>query len=348
MKKTYDLVFVVNLPAFYKINLFNRISENRNIVVIFLASASRIRSDDYYGKKKKFDHHYLYQGLLEERPITRTVFELLKYLIGIKYKRLVVNGWDEPEYWAGVMMSRKSRNGVIVESSGYESKISGIKAYLKRCFLNKIDFAIASGESHLQLIRSLGFKGKSFISGGVGLLNKDKFNRAYRPFRGRYLYVGRLAPEKNVDRLIRVFNLMPDRSLTIAGTGPLENDLKKIAGGNISFIGHIPNHELDKIYDEHDVFILPSIAEPWGLVVEEALFHGLPVIVSRTCGCANPIVEESSAGLLFDPFSTQDLKEKVEEISRPEVFSFTKRMIAEFNFKQRDEGQIRAYLSGLE
>lgn len=62
----------------------------------------------------------------------------------------------------------------------------------------------------------------------------------------------------------------------------------------------MPNAQLNALLCAHDVLILPSIAEPWGLVVEEALAVGLVVLVSQACG-ARVLVENGVNGFVFEP-----------------------------------------------
>lgn len=84
--------------------------------------------------------------------------------------------------------------------------------------------------------------------------------------------------------LIKAFN-ENGKPLTIIGTGSKEAEYKALAKSNITFLGFVDNNKLKDIYVNCDCFILPSNSEPWGLVVEEALYNGLPVIVSDMVGC---------------------------------------------------------------
>jgi glycosyltransferase involved in cell wall biosynthesis len=55
------------------------------------------------------------------------------------------------------------------------------------------------------------------------------------------------------------------------------------------------------VYGLADALVLPSLSEPWGLVVNESLAAGTPVIVSQRCGCVPELVREPAAGFAFDP-----------------------------------------------
>ena len=75
--------------------------------------------------------------------------------------------------------------------------------------------------------------------------------------------------------------------------------LKKHNFKNISVEKHVPNDQISRLFSRHDVLILPSQQEPWGLVVEEAIAHGLPVIVSDKVGCHSEVVNHKSNGYVF-------------------------------------------------
>jgi len=120
--------------------------------------------------------------------------------------------------------------------------------------------------------------------------------------------VGRLDAEKGVDILLEAFARIAKGEaihLCIAGSGTLSEGLKSRAkelsiSGQISFVGYVENPALAALYKSADIFICPSLYEPFGLVVLEAMLQGLPVIVSNTGGLKE-IVTHESTGLLFDP-----------------------------------------------
>lgn len=156
----------------------------------------------------------------------------------------------------------------------------------------------------------------------------------------RYIYVGRLIDVKNVRLLIEEFN-RNNKPLSIVGTGELENELRACAKGNITFMGFIANEKLGKVYQAHDVFILPSKYEPWGLVVEEAIYWGIPVIVSDKVGSSIDIVKNLGTGCIFHSDDINSLHQSIERIEK----NYTKYKIAvdNVNFEDRKHQQIEAY-----
>jgi glycosyltransferase involved in cell wall biosynthesis len=126
-------------------------------------------------------------------------------------------------------------------------------------------------------------------------------------WRQRYLllYVGRLAGEKRVDVLIEALRGLSTRrsdiGLVIVGDGREREPLGRLAQGmpNVYFAGFQDQPALPKYYGAADLFVLPSVHEPWGLVVNEAMASGLPVIATRKVGAAHDLIIEGENGYLI-------------------------------------------------
>ena len=333
------MIYITNLPSFYKINLFNRIAKKRKLLVVFTHENSTMRNSDFYNGLREFE----YCSLANKSIISKMIF-IYKLLRASSYQQLLIEGWYQPIYWFAVFISPRKKNRVVVESSIWESKTVGFKSFFKKFFLKRISMAYVSGKSQADLCKALGFNGKHLITKGVGIFNI----KPQPPFKEKaevkkFIYVGRLSPEKNLTYLIETFNQLHELELNIIGFGPQEQFLKSIAKENIIFHGAVPNSELYKFYQENDVFILPSKIEPWGMVVEEALNNGLPVIVSDKVGCAEEIVNESN-GIVFkltDPNSLMKAIEKVQDVT---YFNLLRSNISGMDFEELAEEQVNCYL----
>lgn len=183
------------------------------------------------------------------------------------------------------------------------------------------------------------------MTGSVGIFNKPHrtFVTAHDPL--RYLYVGRLVEVKNIELLIKTFNAN-GKLLTIVGAGPLEKSLKAMSKSNISFMGFIENDRLGDVYQSHDVFILPSYYEPWGLVVEEALYWGMPVIVSDRVGSADDMVRQLGTGEVFKSQDASSLQHAIDMMEAG--YGMYRQNVIGIDWNMRDARQIDAYLSLLE
>ncbi|HRE31210.1 MAG TPA: glycosyltransferase [Candidatus Berkiella sp.] len=341
--KTVDIVFVTHLPAFYKVNLYNELAKRCRLFVIFIASASNIRTKDFTPSHFAFDYCIINEGAFEERIKLKSMMQLYRQLKVLDYQQIIVGGWDLWEFWLIAMFFPKKRNALALESSIFESKTQGFAGSLKRFFLSRIQRVYCSGEAQRSLLQALSFNNDIKQTRGVGIFHYAMKNEsAPKTFRGKFLYVGRLSPEKNLENLVRFFAAFPQYQLTLIGQGPLQQKLEVLAGTNVKLAGHVPNQALAEYYQSHDIFILPSLKEPWGLVIEEALYYGLPVIASNQVGAAKDFITHYQAGKLFEPSSVESFSEALTWCIAH--YATLLANVSAIDFKARDEWQVAQYL----
>jgi glycosyltransferase involved in cell wall biosynthesis len=121
------------------------------------------------------------------------------------------------------------------------------------------------------------------------------------------LCVGRLVEHKAVDRLVRAVSLLPPTEASrirclIAGAGPSHQGLERLAsrlgvGASVRLLGAQPNDRIPSLFAAADLVIVPSRLEPWGLVVNEALSAGRPVMAPWWIGAASDLLEDGVTGL---------------------------------------------------
>ena len=310
-------------------------------MVIFTGEDASIRDENFYKDNVSFDYIDL-SGLKTFKKL-KTVRSVLKKN---KYEELIIGGWDSILYWQCAFISPTRKNSVIVESSYHESKTTGIKASIKKVFLNNISKAYVSGFSQKEILVRLNFKGEVIVTKGVGVFNYNP----QIPYQEKekvknFLYIGRLSPEKNLESLIKVFNKLPEYTLNIIGYGPQSEYLQSIANNNVAFHGSVNNEDLPKYFSDNEVFILPSIREPWGLVVEEAFNNGLPVIVSNRVGCAEEIVEHNENGLIFDLDKEDDLYNTILKITDVALYNKMRFNISKMDFEKIASKHIELFVN---
>jgi len=131
-----------------------------------------------------------------------------------------------------------------------------------------------------------------------------------------YLMVGAFAPNKRVDLAIETFNEL-GLPLKIVGKGQEERRLKRLAGGNVEFLGPLSNREIEQLYSEARAFIFPGV-EDFGITPLEAMASGLPVIAYAAAGALETVIH-GRTGLLFDAQTIQSLGDAVLKVERGEA-----------------------------
>lgn len=211
-----------------------------------------------------------------------------------------------------------SASVLMTESTAGDHQRMGWKEWLKGLGLRALfGWAVSGGKAHVDYLHQLGFPA-SRIAGCYDVVDNAMFATGTAALRATatdapskaFLYVGRLAEEKNVAGLLHAWLQYRaeggDRPLVLVGDGPEAATLKALAAGSpfaeaVSFPGLRSSRELLPFYADAGCFVLPSTREPWGLVVNEAMAAGLPVLVSDRCGCAPDLVHEGVNGWVFDP-----------------------------------------------
>lgn len=340
----YDYVFITNIPAFYKVTLFNKLAEHLKIKVVFVSKTSDIRHSDFYNYDFRFDAVFMSEKSYEKRNKLKVFTSLLNEVRNLKFKKIVFSGWETKEASLLSFILPKNKNGIVIESSILETKKSFSIWMLKRLILSRAAFAFPSGELQKRILYKAGYKGNIYVTHGVGITNyqarTENMSLPVSSENTTFVYVGRIAAEKNIRLLLDTFNHNKYK-LIIVGEGYLEKEMKEIASDNIHFSGYVNNVKLASIYAKSDCFILPSISEPWGLVIEEALANGLPVIVSNKVGCHFDLVNDNN-GIVFDIDDTSSLSIAIDHMAKNLVDY--KRGASLFNQEKLTLMQVKAYL----
>jgi 1,2-diacylglycerol 3-alpha-glucosyltransferase len=213
------------------------------------------------------------------------------------------------------------------------------KEWAKRRVMSLFDGAIVAGIHSKAYAAFLGIPAKRIFV-GYDVVDNDYFSlqaeavRENAPhLRERYLLpenyflaIGRFDAKKNFLRLLEAYSRYRQDygdeawGLVICGAGPLEYELKLKANQlnlhQVQFPGFAQITDLPVYYGLARCFIIPSShSEQWGLVVNEAMGSGLPVLVSRACGCAPDLVQDGVNGYTFDPYDTGGLAQLMRKMS---------------------------------
>ncbi|MEK5236292.1 glycosyltransferase family 1 protein [Paenibacillus sp. FSL L8-0470] len=189
-------------------------------------------------------------------------------------------------------------------------------------FHRSCDAILAPSRETEATLRSHGFTRLRLWSRGIdcGLFTPEKRSRQVRERYGIaapvvLLYVGRIAPEKDIPTLLTAMRQLPESAaaavhLLVVGDGPLLPELRAQAPRNVTFTGGKHGEELAELYASADVFVFPSSTETFGNVVLEAMASGLPVIAAGAGGTTD-LVLSGVTGSLFEPHHPGELVKEI-------------------------------------
>jgi glycosyltransferase involved in cell wall biosynthesis len=141
------------------------------------------------------------------------------------------------------------------------------------------------------------------------------------------LFCGKLIEKKDPSTLLRALKNadLQNVHLIIVGEGIQKPELESFAereiSGRVHFVGFKNQSELTPLYLSSDVLILPSaFNETWGLVVNEAMIHGLPAIVSDRVGCRHDLVLDGQTGFVFEHGNVDSLRDVLIKVCNSKPF----------------------------
>ncbi len=132
-----------------------------------------------------------------------------------------------------------------------------------------------------------------------------------------FLYVGRLVPEKGIFDLLAAYAKLEESErsqigLVFAGDGASRSKLAEQAAlirpGCVRLCGFVHREELPELYALAEALVFPTHSDPWGLVVNEAMACGLPIIASEVAGCVPDLVEKEKNGFVVSPGDIDELR----------------------------------------
>lgn len=267
--------------------------------------------------------------------------ELSRALDRVRPEVVVCVGYADPEVNQAMAWAlRRQVPLVTCSDSTYDDEPrSRPKEACKRWIVGAFDAALVAGSRAHEYLEGLGVRAEcrfqpwdvvdnAHFAGGAGSGRPGApASRTEPGMPPRYfLCVARFVPKKNLERLIEAYARYAARTLqgawplVLSGSGPLEPRLRsRVAAAGLDTLVHFPGFlqypDLPACYGRAGALVLPSVSDQWGLVVNEAMAAGLPVLVSARCGCAADLVREGDNGFTFDPEDTAVLAERLVEMA---------------------------------
>ncbi|MFC3038786.1 glycosyltransferase family 4 protein [Virgibacillus xinjiangensis] len=186
------------------------------------------------------------------------------------------------------------------------------------------------------------------------LFHPDKYDKAMRdklsggqPEKKLLLFVGRLAAEKEIEKIKAVLDSSDEFVLAVVGDGPHRQELESyFSGTNTVFTGFMHGEELAKAFASSDVFVFPSTTETLGLVIMEAMASGLPLVAAKS-GPTCEQIEDNRTGLLYDKDVPDDFKETIlkfkDETLRKRLSSAAHKEISHMGWDSQSKQALQLY-----
>jgi len=258
---------------------------------------------------------------------------------------VAIPGWSHFGALAALRWCVKTGTPSVVMSASTADDAPRVwwREWVKKSVVSHFDAGLVGGTRHRAYLNDLGVDDTSIFLGYDAVDNahfangrktaqaEESRHRTQKQLPDRYfLATCRFVPKKNLPRLIRAFSQYRGKTaespwdLVLLGDGPERTHVESaIDAESVKEAVHLPGfkqyEELPIYYGLAGAFVHASTREQWGLVVNEAMAAGLPVIVSERCGCAPDLVEEGRNGFTFDPYDPAALAELMERVAHGDV-----------------------------
>jgi glycosyltransferase involved in cell wall biosynthesis len=337
MPSKIKVLIVHNIMAPYRFPLFKELANHREIdlTVWFMSRSAKNRMWSVFESNLGFKYNVLPGVALNY--LSRDLFTYtLNYTFPWRYAThkfdvMISAGWLDFSCQAGSFISKLlSRRFVLwSESTSYEPSLKrSLAAPLVKKIVGSADACIAVGTRSKDYLLSLGAR-KQNVFTAYSTVDVDLFRQvsaAARPRRLQHrlalgidrqrviLYCGQFIERKGLRHLVNGFALIKreydDVALVLIGYGPERSELlaqiRELGLQDVHVIEHVEVADMPKMYALADIFVLPSIEETWGLVVNEAMACGLPIICSDRVGSSVDLVRNGENGYIVpagDPAS---------------------------------------------
>ena len=309
-----------------------------NIIAIELAQLQK----EYPWEAKREDYNFpifsiVQNTVLEKINFFHLLFKVNYGLTKINPDVVVISGYSEPGMLFALLWSIFHNRPTILLSPSKEDDKSRKwwKEKLKVFIVQKYTSALVGGKAHKEYLIKLGIPEKAIFLGynvvGNNIFHPDNIRHLPNPLAKPYFFaINRFVTKKNLTLLIDAYaeyhKIKGDLSwnLVLSGDGKLRFQIEKqIDALNLTNFIHLPGflqqEELLPYFAHANCFVHASIQEQWGLVVNEAMAAGLPVIVSDRCGCFEDLVIKGVNGFGFDPENQQELTQLMLKMSSEEI-----------------------------
>ena len=303
-KRIMNITILWSSLADYSVELFRELAEQEKCrLQIFYQSVD---------KKAPYDGFDLSFAEMSTNCSNITYKYLEEQVSRFTPRIILMSSWRYPLYMKLTKYMRKKGIYVIsaMDNQWYGTPKQLLGVLTSKYFLKpSIDTFLVSGDRQAHFAKKLGYKEVMY---GLYAADTKKYkNEKYITDRPKkFLFVGRLAAEKGIQSLIDAYLIYRNEldepwDLEIIGTGPFENKLMNYPG--VNYLGFVQPKDLNKFYNNARCFVLPSLREPWGVVIQEAASAGLPIIASYECGAITRFVFEGVNGIIINT-NTESIK----------------------------------------
>jgi glycosyltransferase involved in cell wall biosynthesis len=362
------IAVIKNIATPYTTPVFERLSRRGGceLLVVYESIREPNRPWTLSDQRPSYPHRVLQSRTVDLSRLASDAYvhlprQPLKPLSRFEPDVVVASGagiWSSPANVAALIARRRGRWAFVPYWESFTHPKQSLPRRLAdpwvRAFVGSGDAWIACGSRAARELKSLGADPSRTVISPLIASPSNATASGGPTSRGqgppRFLFVGQLIKRKAVDVLLRAFRELAGGELWIVGDGPLSTEVQLAASGDprITLFGYLDAVALARLYRRTDAVVLPSRYDTWGLVVNEAMAHGKPVVVTDQVGAGDDLVEDGTTGLVVPADDASALAQALREVAswdrerREAVATRTREKLEQWSIERTVEGLVRA------
>ncbi len=308
------VLFITNIPSPYRIDFFNEFGKYVDLTVIFEARRVSEIAFNWNDAEAQFRSIYLKEGNITERKVN---WRILKYIKRKEYEYIFVTNYGYITEIAAILYMILKKIPYVLEVDGMVSRSDGkLKHALKNMIISKAKNIFSPSRQSDKVLMEYGAKKDVILRYPFSSLHREDIlcrpiNRSKKQILRReleidckwmVLFVGQFIRRKGIDILLNAVNKLDNNcELHMIGgdyDSLLLKEMGEQCGAKVCFHSFMTKKKLEKYYMAADIFVLPTREDVWGLVINEAMAKGLPIVTTTQCGSGQELVDKN--GLLIE------------------------------------------------
>lgn len=325
------ILWLTNIPSPYRVDFFNELGKLCELTVLFEKKNASDRDDSWLNFEIKNFHAIFLKGIscgVAEAFCPNVV----RYLHKKMSDKIIVTNYSDPTGILAVTTMRLRNIPYIIEGDGgFAGNGKGIREIVKKWILKNSALCFSTSQTHDDYYKKYGVTQERIVRYPFTSLHKsdildspvsqEKKNLLRKKLgiteEKMIISVGQFIPRKGFDILIETMAKL-DRSIGcyIIGGVPTHEYTQMVSDRNlcnVHFMGFMNKHDLFEYYMAADLFILPTREDVWGLVVNEAMANGLPVITTNGCIAGLTLIKSHGVGKIVPVEDVDSLASAINE-----------------------------------
>lgn len=329
--KNKRVLYLTNIPSPYRVEFFNELTKYMDVTVAFELRNAKNRDEAWQSGE-----NYKFKAVFMKPLITRTesaycpeVFKLLKEF---KNDVIVVGGYATPTGMAAILYLKAKKIPFYLNcDGGFIGDDSLFKKKVKTFFIGSATYYLSTGVGADKYLMHYGAKKERIYHYSFSSLREEDIEEAVKKRdekvslrnkiglaeKNMIVFVGSFIHRKGIDILLKACTNMEDTAVVLVGGSDIsayKDMVSEKLKEHIYPVGFKNKEEMKKYYQAADLMVLPTREDIWGLVINEAMAQGLPVVTTDRCLAGLTLVKNGENGYTVPVEGVEALKQAIEKV----------------------------------